>query len=231
MNTNGKPSKAFSYLELGMTPVRYLIMEKRLNFLKYILNQNPESMVKQVYDEQKIHSKKGDFVYQVIKDKYDLKILLEDDEIEDIPPQQWKKMIKTKIKEKALTDLVNENKEKSKTKHIIFKELEMSEYLKENRNTELTEIIFSLRSGTFDFKEWNPWKYENNLCVMCELKGESLEHFMECSMYGKKNVEVNWHDIYENDTEKQYTIAKEVKKRVKIRTKKEEAGLDSTLAP
>ena len=36
----GNPSKVFMYLELGIIPVRFVMMEKILNFLKYILNQN-----------------------------------------------------------------------------------------------------------------------------------------------------------------------------------------------
>lgn len=37
--TEGKASKAFRCLELGITPVRFVIKDKRLTFLKYILSE------------------------------------------------------------------------------------------------------------------------------------------------------------------------------------------------
>ena len=49
-----KASKAFQYLEMGMLPVKYVIMGKRLKFLKYILDESIEnSIIRQVYEAQK----------------------------------------------------------------------------------------------------------------------------------------------------------------------------------
>ena len=45
------------------------MMEKLLSFVKYILEQKPETMMKQVYDEQKVKYRKRDFVDQVKKTK------------------------------------------------------------------------------------------------------------------------------------------------------------------
>ena len=56
--STGNASKCFRYLELGITPVKYVIMEKRLQFLKYILDENMESMISQVYHEQKKRKQK-----------------------------------------------------------------------------------------------------------------------------------------------------------------------------
>ena len=116
-------------------PLRYVIMEKRLNFLKYILEQTPGTMIKEVYEEQKSQYKKGDFVDLVDKDKDELKIKLKDSEIKDITKRKWKSLIKEKVKEKALQDLVRENSLKNKTKHNLYEKLEISEYLNSNRNT------------------------------------------------------------------------------------------------
>ena len=159
-------------------------------------------MIKEVYEEQKSQYKKGDFVDLVDKDKDELKIKLKDSEIKDITKRKWKSLIKEKVKEKALQDLVRENSLKNKTKHNLYEKLEMSEYLNSNRNTKLANIIFAIRSGTLDIKE--------------------------CNNYGVKNKNINWKDIYENDTNKQYEIAKEVQERMEKRyLAKQEAGLDS----
>ena len=50
------PSKTpihLMYLELGWLPVRFIVQSRRLNFLKYILNQSESTLVKQVFNEQK----------------------------------------------------------------------------------------------------------------------------------------------------------------------------------
>ena len=40
-----KSSNAFKYLELGVIPIRFEIMKRKLLFLQYILNQNKNSMM------------------------------------------------------------------------------------------------------------------------------------------------------------------------------------------
>ena len=63
LNVTGNPSPIFMMLELGTIPVRFVIMKKRLQFLHYILNENKESMLSQVFETLKSESKKGDFVH------------------------------------------------------------------------------------------------------------------------------------------------------------------------
>ena len=58
---------------------------------------------------------------------------------------------------------------------------------------------------------------------MCEEKQETFEHFMKCNEYGE-NSQSEWTDIFGNDTEKQKTIAEEVRKRTKMRKRRQEAG-------
>ena len=224
--TKGKPSKAFRYLELGIIPVRYVIIQKRLLFLKYILNESTDSMIKQVYMQMKQDSRKGDFVDHIKRDLNELEIRMEDYEINEMTSNKWKKLVKEKTKDLAFKNLVKENNMKEKTKHIKFKYLEMSDYLKVNQRTDLSRIIFETRSGTLDLKSLQQWKYENNLCVLCELKEENMEHFMKCKEYGDTNKNLDWKDIYKNETNKQFKIAEEIKRRMKVRKYKQDAGLD-----
>ena len=50
-----------------------------------------------------------------------------------------------KSKNQAFMELIKEKDTKEKTRNIKFACLEMSEYLKENKKTHLSKIIFSLR--------------------------------------------------------------------------------------
>ena len=74
-----------------------------------------------------------------------LEINLTDDEIAETPKKVWKKIVKEQTIHVAFTNLVEENRTKEKTKHIVFEELKMSTYLSENKNTSISKIIFSVR--------------------------------------------------------------------------------------
>ena len=232
LGTSGNPSKAFMYLELGFLPVKFVIMEKRMNFLRYILKESMSSMIRQVYETLKTDSTKGDFFSLVQTDMVELDIDFTDEEIENTTKDQWKKYIHEKIRCLALETLNEENSKKTKTKHIHFDALEMSNYLVKNKNTLLSKTIFSVRSGTLDIKSWNEWKYENQLCVMCENCDENIEHFMSCSLYGQSDLENHWSEINGDDFEIQNSIAREIRRRQDIRKLKlEEVGLPQLLAP
>ena len=128
----------------------------------------------------------------------------------------------------SLKSLVLENSTKEKTKDIKFSEMKMGEYLKKNRNSQITKIIFSIRSKTLDIKVWNEWKYEDNVCVACNLHEETIEHFLYCRAYENCAQESKWKDILENYPDIQFEIAKIAQKRLKIRQRlleNEVAGL------
>ena len=71
-----------------------------------------------------------------------------------------------------------------------------------------------MRSRTYDIKTCLPWKYFDNLCVVCETKAETMEHFLSCSSYENVAQEHNWKAILEN---RQFEIANIVKARQKYR--------------
>ena len=80
--STGNASKCFRYLKPGITPVKYVIIQKRLQFLKYILDESINSMFIQVNYEHK--SKKGDFVNMVAKDLLEVGIDMRVDEINNM---------------------------------------------------------------------------------------------------------------------------------------------------
>ena len=103
LSVSGNPSKAFMSLELGITPVKFVIMGRRLTFLYYILNETTDSMIYQVYQALKEDSRRGDFYYLSQKDLKDLNIDMTENEIKQSSKYQWKK---TRIREtkNILTD-------------------------------------------------------------------------------------------------------------------------------
>ena len=194
-------------LELGIIPVRFVIMGKRLNFLHYILNEPIDSIISEVYCALKEDSRKGDFVSLVQKDLQDLCIEMTDNEIKSYRKIQWKTFVKDQVKNAAFTFLVKENESKKKTKDIQFSELKMSDYLIQNRNKRLSEVIFSVRSKTLDIKSWQEWKYQDGACVMCNVEVEDMDHFINCNHYETKSEGIVWQNIIEGSVDTQYSIA------------------------
>ena len=228
LSASGSPSKAFMSLELGFIPVKYVIMYKRMTFLHYILSESTESMIRKVYTALKSDSRRGDFYHLVVKDMKELEIIFDENKILSYTYIHWKKHIKSKVYDLSLKSLVLENSTKEKTKDIKFSEMKMGEYLKKNRNSQITKIIFSIRSKTLDIKVWNEWKYEDNVCVACNLHEETIEHFLCCRAYENCAQESKWKDILENNPDRQFEIAKIAQKRLKIRQRlleNEVAGL------
>ena len=42
--------------------------------------------------------------------------------------------------------------------------------------------------------------YDDNLCVMCDVKEETIKHFMECTEYGNSDDTLVLNDIFTQDT-------------------------------
>ena len=65
----------------------------------------------------------------------------------------------------------------------------------------------TIRSKSLDIKIWQPWKYDNNLCVMYHIKKENMEHFMSCSSCKNISCGIDWKEVLLNDIKKQYEVA------------------------
>ena len=236
LSKSGNPSTCFMQLEFGIVPVKFVIIKKRMNFLHYILQESIDSLVNQVYMAQKEDSRRGDFVQLTCEDRKTLDIDHEDDEIRLMTKQAWKTFVKEKVKYAALTELVEENSTKEKTKTIQFNELKMSDYLEVNLRTSLSQLIFSIRSKTLDVKEYQPWKYKNNTCVACQKYPETMNHFVTCSSYRNKPC-IDWTSIYGSDSLVMTRIALVVEKRVEERkallekAEDGQAGITDSRAP
>ena len=152
LSSYGNSSKCFMYLELGIIPVRYVIMSKRKKYLKTILSESMDTMLRNVYETLKSDSRNGDFVDLVQKDFVELNINFTDKEIQEYSEYKWKKLVNYHIKKKAFNDLVEENQTKENTKEIVFEKLEKSQYLKTNVNTALIMIIINICVRTLSVK-------------------------------------------------------------------------------
>ena len=100
----------FTLIWISTIPVKFVIIEKRLKFLKYILDETITSMIRQFYVPLQEDSRKEAFVDLVRQDFEEVEIDLTEEDISNILKNDWKKYVHEKVKDASLKDLVNGNK-------------------------------------------------------------------------------------------------------------------------
>ena len=102
-----------------------------------------------------------------------------------------------------------------KTKNINHAEYTMKSYLQAGNqmDRDMGAFIFSIQAKTADFKVWNMFKHDNNLCYGCQLMEDSFEHLLLCSTFSDSYETVCPIDIYSEDLDKVIYIAEIAMKR------------------
>ena len=81
-------------LEVGLEPIRYIIMRRRLMYLQHIMKQEETSLVKNFFLTQIKSLKKKDWGRKVFEDLQHLEINITFKEIEDMPIATYRNLIK-----------------------------------------------------------------------------------------------------------------------------------------
>ena len=134
-------------------------------FLRYILNEKEESMIKRFFKTQLKNPTKKDWVKTVEEDLKNLKIELNFDEIKKMSKASMKRLLNEAIDRKALQRLNIMKGNHSKVMKINHTKLKMQNYLRAN-NSKISQnesqIIFKLRSRMSKVKIDNKRMFECN---------------------------------------------------------------------
>lgn len=232
LDSEANTSNIFKYLELGVCPVRFEIMKRKILFLQYILKQEESSMIHKVFKATCEHPIKNDFVQTCQKYLETLEINMTFEEIKQMSEFKFKKMVKQKTMIAAFKYLIeqkNKPGKHTKIKNIEYKQLGIQEYLLEgNFNTELSKVIFKMRGKTLEIKDHKKWKYDDNLCVGCSTNIETENELLSCPGYCEKDEKIDenlsYNVVFGDSVTEMVRVAKEIRKRLKVREKLMEAG-------
>ena len=109
----------------------------------HILSRDESELIRRVYETQKISNNTGDWIRLLENDKRELDIQMEEDEIQGVSKETFKKYIKSKVKLKFLKDLNNIKKNHSKSEYLNCQELKTAEYLNSPKfNTKQKQLLF-----------------------------------------------------------------------------------------
>ena len=190
------------YLESGHIPARFQIFKNRLLFLKYILEQDSNSLIKKFLKLQIENSIKGDWASSCLEDLEYLEIKLEMDEIREMNRKRFLSLIDKSIEKKALEYL--QSKRGKKGQEIKYHEIKMAEYLKPYGNI-LTisekRYIFSMRNRMVQIPDNFPIKNKNTNknCKQCG-QNENMKHIY-MSEQRPENKEVKYEIIFGENLE------------------------------
>jgi hypothetical protein len=210
-------SNAFKYLELGIMPIRFEIMKRKILFLQYLLKQRKSSMVYKVLEATSENPIKNDFVQVCQKYLKAMNLELSFEEIEKMSNLGFKNLVKEKVNLAAFEYLITQQKKQTKILHIQYKNLATQEYLLGgNKNTSVAKFIFKARSQTLDIKMQKKWKYEDKLCIGCKRREETGEEILSCWHFG---TEENFkYDMFYSDSSiDMIRVANCMMKKLKIR--------------
>ena len=142
-------------LELGVLPLRQIIKQRRLSFLKYILDQSPTSIIFKVFEKQCENRNKKDWVSAVITDLEEIGLHVNFEDIQKMKNERWKSTVKQYIKEKTFSKLKQIKETHSKVKDIKYSKFEMQDYLLPNdqkMTKEEAQNILKMRSKMTNLK-------------------------------------------------------------------------------
>jgi hypothetical protein len=232
LDCDANTNNIFKYLELGVVPVRFEIMKRKILFLQYILQQDKQSMIYQVFDATAKNPIKNDFVKMCERYLEVLNINLSFEEIESLSKWKFKKIVKEKTTVAAFDYLIQQKDKPrkdgkmSKISIIKYEKLELQQYLNYG-NTKISKFISKARSQTLDLKIQKKWKYSDLLCSGCHEREESGEELLSCDSFGSyKTEEIKPHYswFYDDSVSDMVYCAKVMIKRMEIRQKILENG-------
>ena len=224
---HAKTPLEFLYLEAGATPIRFIISSRRLLYHQTILKREDTELTKRIYKEQKRNTTKGDFVELVAEDFKTIDQVQNDEEIRTTNTTQYKKNIKSRLKQAAFKYLKEIQSKHSKVKDISYENLETQKYMTNPIfSNEEVNVLHALRSRGIECKSNFKQKYLNSdlLCPLCLLENEDQKHILTCSVIQNEfenenisNSETKYENIFSNDVRKQKEITSLYTDLLKIR--------------
>ena len=120
LNAHPKVGLECLYFDAGKMPLRYHIKQRRLMYLWHILHLDKNELVARIYASQKLDPKCGDWSKTVEKDKNELGIEMDDNQISKLSKNKFKIHVETKVKFIALNELNKIKEKKSTLKYFVF---------------------------------------------------------------------------------------------------------------
>ena len=197
------------FLELGLTPIKYIVMGRRVMYLHYLVNLKKEEMLHQFFIAQWENPAKNDWTETVKKDLECLGIKCDLKEIQKKKKEQFREMVKRSIKSVAFNYLMELKRKHSKMNNLQYTELKQQNYLSSKLVPPYkAKSLFRFRVRADRVKCNYKNSYSDLSCPLCLVTEDKSEHLLDCVRIKEKcvNVRVNatskYMDIFSSSIEK-----------------------------
>ena len=216
---HSKTPTEFILLELGLVPVKYLVIQRRIMFLFWILQEDPNCLIYRFFQAQVKDPKPGDWCLLIKDDFKALDISLSFDDIKNITKNEFKKFLKDRIEEKAFQYLMEKKKEHSKMSDLKYDKLRIQNYLKPESKLLNSErnFILQIRSRMLNVKNNFKSSWKNNLeCRLC-LDGilEDQKHILLCEALNQNclstNDDIKYEEIFSENIKNQIDVSRRLR--------------------
>jgi hypothetical protein len=220
LNAHSKTPIECFYLELGIVPLRFELMKRRILYLQCILKRSDDELTKKVVMNQRETRYKGDFIPIVEEDMNYLSIS-EENLMES--KTKLKDILEKKIKEKAFCYLIEKAQAHSKVNETIYSDLEGSKHYNDPKfSPDIVSVLFRFRTRMYLVKNNFRNNYENTdtLCPLCKSGNDSQEHLLECIVVNQEYghpIKYKHSDIFSNNMDTLFGVASTLKDLVGVR--------------
>ena len=202
------------YLELGVIPLTFQLMKRRIMYLQLILKRNDDEITKQVILAQTNDCYDGDFLAQTEKDMKNLSITRK--YLTSVSKETLKLQLVEKVNEAAFQFLMSKAENHSKVNKELYNSCEGPSYFSDSRFTpDLANLLFKFRTRGFLVKNnfRNNYRNTNIMCPLCEDSDDTQEHLFECkAMRDVTSEDVQYNDIFSSETEVLLNVAMNLKR-------------------
>ena len=89
-----------------------------------------------------------------------------------------------------------------------------------NIKTQISQLIYKARTQTLNIKTQKQWKYDDDICVGCLEKKETIEEILSCTNLGDNDEETmsistDW--LISGSGRQMFTLGKVLAKRLRVR--------------
>ena len=214
LNSHSKTPIEHLYLETSALPIKYIIMSRRLIYLKEILDRPDTEIVKKIYRCQQANPVPGDWSQLISHDLLNINLIINENCIQSLSVPDYKKLVKTSVRSAAFDELEALKESHIKVQNNTYTNMNNPQgYItsKSMTNRQIS-ILFALRSHSLrGIKEnFRKMYLETTLCPICERFSDNQYHTLRCQVLldiRPLEEDVHYDDIY-GTTQQQEQLVK-----------------------
>ena len=186
------------HLETATLSIPQIIATRRMIYLQTILKRPKGELIRNIYEAMIEDPLPGDWCQQIQNDFEKINLYMNNKLIETMNEEEYKVLIKNKVKEEAFKEFKNMQAGHQKGNTLYHEDLKRPQtYLMTNKlNNNQVSLLFNLRTqcvrGIKD--NFHGQNYQDLKCDLCENEIDTQKHILECHVL-KKHVHWNHEEI------------------------------------